>query len=86
VDECKPLMNEQRETYREQVQSVTADGIDPDNIGKAVQVDPIKPTLKASGTKRLTLKSDEPLSNVALKFKLRRYTSASRWPSCTSLR
>jgi len=33
VDECKPLMNEQRETYREQVQSVTADGIDPENIG-----------------------------------------------------
>ena len=41
--------------------------------GRAVQVDPIKPTLKASGTKRLTLKCDEPLSNVAFKFDLRRY-------------
>ena len=41
-----------------------------------MQVDPIKPTLKASGTKRLTLKSDEPLSNVAFKFNLRRYTKA----------
>jgi hypothetical protein len=33
----------------------------------------MKPTLKASGTKRLTLKSDEPLSNVAFKFNLRHY-------------
>ena len=35
--------------------------------------DPIKLTLKAPGTKRLTLKCDEPLSNVALIFNLRRY-------------
>jgi len=38
-----------------------------------VQVDPIKSTLKAPSTKRLMLKSDEPLSNVAFKFNLRRY-------------
>ena len=31
------------------------------SLGEAVQVDPVKPTLKASGTKRLTLKPDEPL-------------------------
>ena len=38
-----------------------------------MQVDPIRPTLKAPGTKRLRLKSDEPLSNFAFKFELRRY-------------
>jgi hypothetical protein len=38
-----------------------------------VQVDPIKPELKAPGTKRLKLKSDEPLSSFGFKFKLRRY-------------
>ena len=41
-----------------------------------MQVDPIKPTLKAPGTKRLKLKYDEPLSNVALKVNLRRYNLA----------
>jgi len=39
-----------------------------------VQVAPIKSTLKAPGTKRLKLKRDEPLSNFAFNFKLRRYT------------
>jgi hypothetical protein len=39
-----------------------------------VQVDPIKPTLKPSGTKRLKLKHDELLSNLAFEFKLRRYS------------
>jgi len=39
-----------------------------------VQVDPIKPTLKAPGTKRLKLNYDKLLSNVAFKFNLRRYT------------
>ena len=42
--------------------------------GRAVQVDPIKPTLKSSGTKRLILECDEPLSNFAFNFNLRRYT------------
>jgi hypothetical protein len=37
-----------------------------------VQVDPIKPTLKVPA-ERLKSKSDELLSNVAFKFKLRRY-------------
>jgi hypothetical protein len=39
-----------------------------------VQVDPIKPTLKAPGIKRLKLKCAEALSNFAFKFNLRRYT------------
>ena len=42
-------------------------------IGKAVQVVPIKPTLKAPGTKRLKLKCDRLLSTLAFKFNLRRY-------------
>jgi hypothetical protein len=42
--------------------------------GKAVQVDPIKPTLKAPGAKRLKLNCDEPLSNFAFNFNLRRYS------------
>jgi len=42
-------------------------------LGGAVQVDPIKPTLKPPGIKLLTRKHDEPLSNFAFKFNLRRY-------------
>ena len=42
-----------------------------------VQVDPIKPTLKAPGTQRLKLKHDEPPSNFGFKFNLRRYTQAA---------
>ena len=38
-----------------------------------MKVDPIKPTLKAPGTKRLKLESDELLSNFAFKFDMRRY-------------
>jgi len=42
-----------------------------------VQVDPIKPMLKAPGIKLLKLKYDKPLSNFAFKFNLRRYSEAS---------
>ena len=49
-----------------------------------MQVDPIKPTLKAPGTKRLKLKYVKLLSillkfclNFASNFNLRRYTKAS---------
>jgi len=42
--------------------------------GGAVQVAPIKPTLKPPGTKHLKLKCDIVLSTFAFKFKLRRYT------------
>jgi len=47
-----------------------------------VQVDPVKLTLKAPGTKHLKLKYDKPLSNFAFKFNLRRYNVGdmlSRW-------
>jgi hypothetical protein len=39
-----------------------------------VQVDPIKPILKAPRTKRLKLSYGEPPSNFAFNFKLRRYS------------
>jgi len=41
-----------------------------------VQVDPVKPALKAPGTKRLTLIYDGPLSTSAFKFNLRRHIEA----------
>ena len=41
-----------------------------------MQVDPINPTLKAPGTKRLKLKCDTLLSTFAFKFHLRRYIEA----------
>ena len=43
-------------------------------LGAAVQVDPIKPKLKASTSKRLKLRCDYMLSSFAFKFNLRRYT------------
>jgi hypothetical protein len=39
-----------------------------------VQVDPIKPTLKAPGTERLKLEQDGLLSNFGFKFNLRHYS------------
>ena len=41
-----------------------------------MQVNPIKPMLKAPGTKRLTLTHGELLSSFALKFNLRHYVTA----------
>ena len=45
--------------------------------GRAVQVDPIKPTLKAPGGERLKPKYDDVLSNLGVNFNLRRYTLAA---------
>ena len=42
-----------------------------------MQVDPIKPTLKAPGTKRFKLGFDGPLSTSAFRFNLRRYIEAA---------
>ena len=41
-----------------------------------MQVDPVKPTLKAPGPERLRLDFDRLLSNFAFGFNLRRYTVA----------
>jgi hypothetical protein len=44
------------------------------NPGRAVQVDPIRPTLKPPRSKRLKLALDKLLSNFAFKINLRHYT------------
>ena len=44
--------------------------------GRAVQVDPMKPKLKPSGTKRLKLKCDILPSTSAFNFNLRRCITA----------
>jgi len=45
--------------------------------GRVVQVDPIKPIVKASGTKRLNPGYDKLLSSFAFTFNLRRYSEAA---------
>jgi len=51
--------------------------------GTAVQVDPIKPTLKAPGAKPLQLKYDEMLSKFAFEIDLRRYNEGwTSFPGC----
>ena len=42
-----------------------------------MQLDPMKPKLKPPGIKLLKLESDKPLSNLAFKFNLRRYTAVA---------
>jgi len=46
-------------------------------LGRAVQVDPMKPVLKSPGTKHLKPTCYILLSTFAFKFNLRRYTWAS---------
>jgi hypothetical protein len=48
--------------------------------GKAVHVETMKPVLKAHGTEHLKLKYDEPVSNFAFRFNLRRYPSVGPAP------
>ena len=43
-----------------------------------MQVDPIKPTFKAPGTKRLNPKYDILLQSFAFKFNLRRYSKEDK--------
>ena len=49
--------------------------------GKAVQVDPIEPTLKAPGTQPLKLEFGKPLSSFAFNFNLSRYNTVTRQPA-----
>jgi hypothetical protein len=48
-----------------------------ESLGRVVQANPIKPKLKAPGSKRLKLKYGALFSRFAFNFDLRRYTSAS---------
>ena len=51
-----------------------------ETYGRAVQIDPIKPTLQRTGNKRLKLKCDMLLSTSAFKFNLRCYHMATeKW-------
>ena len=50
-----------------------------------MQLDPIKPTLKAPGSERLKLKCDHLVSKFAFTFYLRRYTKATYDALATSL-
>jgi hypothetical protein len=52
----------------------------PSTPGKAVQIEPIKLTLKAPETKRLKLKHEELLSIFGFTFNLRRYTPRALRP------
>jgi hypothetical protein len=47
------------------------------DLGRAVQIDPMKPMLKAPGSNLLKLKYDVLLSNFAVNFSLSHYTSES---------
>jgi len=70
VDECKPLAG----GAVGEGPAVGSGGAGHGGVpGRAVQVDPIKPTLKPPGTKRLKLKFDVLLSTFAFKINLRRY-------------
>ena len=44
-----------------------------------MQVDPIKPTLKAPGTERLKLEYEDLLSIFGVKSNLRRYTLVNKY-------
>ena len=71
MDECKPLPGGLRGAGPPPRRRARA-GCQ----GRAVQVDPIKPTLKPTGNKRLKLKYDNMLSNFAFDLSLHRYTKA----------
>ena len=51
-----------------------------------MHVDPIKPTLKPPGTERLKLIYYGPLSNLAFKFNLRRYSMGDLGLRCRDVR
>ena len=74
MDKCKPLVEGGVCHHSRRHQPATQA-----EHRRAVQIDPIKPTLKAPGTKRLKLNYDEPLSNFAFKFNLRRHNTAMQW-------
>jgi hypothetical protein len=54
--------------------------------GRAMQVDPIKHTLKAPGSMHLKLGYGGPVSNFGFEFNLRRYSELSRLLEYRSMR
>ena len=65
--------------------AAAGDGAAGRGHGRAVQVDPIKPTVKAPGIKLVKVKCDEPLSNFVYKLNLRRYTMVTAEAACDEL-
>jgi len=59
------------------IQSASACSLSDMSHGRAVQVDPIKPALKAPGTKRLELIYDGLVSNFAFNFNPRCYITGT---------
>jgi hypothetical protein len=74
VDECKPLEFGDRNSAPTCGDASTGSFT---LLGRAVQVDPMKPKLKPPGTERLKLKCVILLSTSAFKFDLRRYSSGA---------
>jgi len=74
MDECKPLdRGGDQRAGREEARGAAGD-VDQ---GRAVQVDPVNPKLKAPGTKRLKLNYGGPLSISGFKINLSRYTKVN---------
>ena len=84
VDECKPLTcgicfcDVAGRDMRQTAPGACKHWFCRDCLGRAVQVDHVKPKLKLPGAKRLKLKCHKPLSNFAFNFNLRHYTWGSR--------
>jgi hypothetical protein len=83
VDECKPLVRGDAAVTRGVRRrrgggaGGGAAGAGGGGQGEAVQVDPIKPTLKTPGINRSKFNYDVLQSNVAFKFNLRCYIKAA---------
>ena len=87
MDECKPLDRGGEPASGDQPARERGGGDHGTRVGHTgrggaavrrcswTQLDPIKAILKAPGTKRLKLKYDELLLNIAFKFNLRRYSA-----------
>jgi hypothetical protein len=79
VDECKPLARgPAAEAGSVTFKTILGAKSAQYTLGKKVQVDPIKPTLKAPETKHTILEHDKLLSNFGFKFNLRCYNLAGR--------
>jgi len=82
VDECRPLVPGHHVFIRLPLRRFQPRAVPEDaELGKAVQVDPIKPVLKAPGTMRLNLRDGKLLSRFAFEINLRRYSSGVTIPA-----
>ena len=84
MDECKPLGAGSGIVVDPRLAAFAngsfAQVIELPYLGRAVQVEPMKPMSKAPGTKLLKLKCEKLLSIFGFKFNLRRYTWAAPTP------